>query len=95
MILNGDEEMVIKNRNLSLDKYFNKIKPYLRNIMTDIQNFDAPQIQLTIAIDSFSSKDAEEYSLMHSKSKNIKFRSYNDINEIVDNSLIHFFQDVK
>ena len=41
MILNSDEEMVIKNRNLSLDKYFNKIKPYLRNIITDIQNFDA------------------------------------------------------
>ena len=30
---NGD-----KNGNLSLDKYLNKIKPYLRNIIIDLQN---------------------------------------------------------
>ena len=30
---NGD-----KNRNLSLDEYLHKIKPYLRNIIIDLQN---------------------------------------------------------
>ena len=30
---NGD-----KNRNLSLDEYLNKIKPYLRNVIIDLQN---------------------------------------------------------
>ena len=32
---NGD-----KNRNLSLDEYLNKIRPYLRNIIIDLQNSD-------------------------------------------------------
>ena len=32
---NGD-----KNSNLSLDEYLNKIKPYLRNIIIDLQNSD-------------------------------------------------------
>ena len=32
---NGD-----KNRNLSLDEYLNKIRPYLGNIIIDLQNSD-------------------------------------------------------
>ena len=48
---NGD-----KNRNLSLDKYLNKIEPYLRNITIDLQNFDTWKIQLTTAINFTSSK---------------------------------------
>ena len=30
-----------KNRNLSLNKYLNKIEPYLTNIIIDLQNSDA------------------------------------------------------
>ena len=33
--INGD-----KNRNLSLDEYLNKIKPYLKDIIIDIQSSD-------------------------------------------------------
>ena len=33
---NGD-----KNRNLSLDEYLHKIKPYLRNIIINLQKSDA------------------------------------------------------
>ena len=51
---NGD-----KNRNLSLNEYFNKNEPYLRNTIIDLQNFDAWKIQLTIAINFMSSKDDE------------------------------------
>ena len=76
---NGD-----KNRNLSLGEYLNKIKPYLRNIIIDLQNSDTWKIQLTIAINFISSKDAEEERVMHSRSNNIKFTSYNDANEVVD-----------
>ena len=39
-----------KNRNLSLDEYLNKIKPYSMNIIIDLQNFDVRKIQLTIEI---------------------------------------------
>ena len=67
-----------KNRNLSLDKYLNKIEPYLRNIIIDLQNSDTWKIQLIIATNFISSKDAEEERIMQSRSDNIKFTSYND-----------------
>ena len=40
---NGD-----KNTNLSLDKYLNKIKTYLGNIIINLQYFDTWKIPLTI-----------------------------------------------
>ena len=76
---NGD-----KNRNFSLDKHLNKTKPCLRNLIIDLQNSDTWKIQLTIAINFIISKDNEEEHKMHSKSDNIKFTSYNDVNELVD-----------
>ena len=63
-----------KNRNLSLDKYLNKSEPYLRNIIIDLQNSDTWKIQLTIAVNFISSKDAEEECVMHLKRNNIKFK---------------------
>ena len=75
---NGD-----KNSNLSLDKYLNKIKPYLTDIIINLQSSDTWEIQLTIAINFTSSKDTEEECVMHSTSDNIKFTPYNDANEVV------------
>ena len=48
-------------------------KPYLRDII--IQESDTWKIQLTIAINFISPKDAEKDHVMHSKSDNIKFTS--------------------
>ena len=76
---NGD-----KNRNLSLDEYLNKIETYPRNIIINLQNSDTWEIQLTIAINFISSRDTEEGRVMHSNSDNIKFTSWNDANEVVD-----------
>ena len=76
---NGD-----KNRNLSQDEYLNKIEPYLRNIIIDLQNSDTKKIQLANAINFISSKDVEEDCVMHSGSNNIKCTSYNDVNGVVD-----------
>ena len=67
---NGD-----KNKNLLPDKYLNKTEPYLRNRIIDLQNFDAWKIQLTIAINFISSKDAEEEHVLHSRTNNIEFTS--------------------
>ena len=61
---NGD-----KNKNLSLDEHFDKIRPYSRDIIIDLQESDVWKIQLTIAINFISSKDAKEERVMHSKSK--------------------------
>ena len=46
--------------------------------------FKIRKIQLTIAINFISSKDAEEEHVMHSRSNNIKFISYNDASEVVN-----------
>ena len=51
-----------KNRNLSLDEYFNKIEPYLKNIIIDLQNSDTSKIQSTITINFISSNYVEEES---------------------------------
>ena len=53
-------------------------------MITDLQNPDTWEIQLTIAINFTSSKDAEEEHVMNSRSNNIKFTSYNDAYEVVD-----------
>ena len=56
----------------------------MRDIIIDLQNSDTWKIQLTIAINFISSKDAEEECVIHSKSENIKLTSYNDVNKVVD-----------
>ena len=63
---NGD-----KNRNLSLDEYLPKIKPYLTNVIINSQNSDALKIHLTIVINFISAKDVEEEHIMHSDNVNI------------------------
>ena len=68
-----------------LDEYLNKIKAYLRNIKIDLQNSDTLKIELSIAINFISSKNAEAERVMHSKSKNIKFTSYNDVMKLFMN----------
>ena len=42
--------MVINNNNLLLDQYLNKIKPYLKDIIIDLQSSDSRKTQLTISI---------------------------------------------
>ena len=78
-----------KKRNLSLGKYLNKIESFLRNTIIDLQSSDTLKIQLMIAIIFISSKDVEEEFVMHSRSGDIKFASYNDLNEVV-NELLSF-----
>ena len=60
-----------------------KIRPYFRDIRMDLQESDTWKIQLTIGIKFISSKDAEEEHVIHSKSNNIKFTFYNNVNEAV------------
>ena len=87
---NGD-----KNRNLWLVEYLNKIKPYLRNIIIDLQNSDTWKNPLTIAINLISLKNAKEERLMYSRNNNIKFTLYSVSNELLMNYLSHFVQNIK
>ena len=87
---NGD-----KNRNLWLVEYLSKIKPYLRNIIIDLQNSDTWKNPLTIAINLISLKNAKEERLMYSRNNNIKFTLYSVSNELLMNYLSHFVQNIK
>ena len=42
---NGD-----RNKSLSLEEYLNKIRPYLRDIIIDLQRCDTWKIQLAMAV---------------------------------------------
>ena len=53
-------------------------------MIINLQNSDRWKIQLTIAINFISWKDAEEEGVMHSRTDNKKFASYNDANEVAD-----------
>ena len=52
----------------------------MKDVIIDTQELDTWKIQLNIAINFISSEDAEEERVMHLKSDNIKFTSYNDGN---------------
>ena len=66
----------------------------MRNIIIDLHNSDTWKMQLTILINFISSKDVEEELIMHASIRNVKFTSYNDADEVADNSLRHFDQDI-
>ena len=60
------ERNVVKSRNLSFNKYLNKVKPYVSNITIDLQNYNAWKTQLIITINFSSPKDAEEEHVIQS-----------------------------
>ena len=50
-----------RNKNPSVKEYLDKIKPYLKHIITDLQKSGTWKVQLlTIAINFISSKDVDE-----------------------------------
>ena len=56
----------------------------MRNIIIDFLNSDTWKIQLTIAIDSVSSKDVEEERVINSTSDNKNLAQYKDVNEVIN-----------
>ena len=56
-----------KNKILSVEKYLKKIRPYLKDIISNLKKPETWKIQLTRAINFISSKDDDEKRLIHSK----------------------------
>ena len=73
-----------KNKNLSVKEYLDKIKPYLKDIIINLQKSDTWKIQLTIPFNFISSKDVDEERVMHSKWNNITFMLYDNAKEVVN-----------
>ena len=80
-----------RNKNVSVQEYLNVIKPYLKDMIIDLQISDTWKIQLTIAINFISSKDVDEQCVIHSKSENIEVMPYDDAYEVLIKFLSHFF----
>ena len=86
------EEKIIKHirnlfklkKNLPVKEYLDKIKPYLSDIIINLQKSDTWKTQLTIVINFISSKYVDEERVMHLESNNIEFMQYDNINEVVN-----------
>ena len=84
------------DKSLSLNEYLNKIKAHLMNIIKYIQRSEAWKIQITDAINFTPSKDTGEQHKICTTSDNVKFMSYNDVNDVVNelfDSLFPRYQD--
>ena len=56
----------------------------MRDIIINLQKSGTWKVQLTIAINFISSKDADEEQVMHLESNNIEFMTYGNANNIDD-----------
>ena len=72
-----------RNKILSVEKYINKIKPYLKDIIDNHKKSGMWKFQLTIAINFTSSTDNDEQRVMHSKSDNIEIMINNEADEVI------------
>ena len=75
--------MVIKIETYHLMNILTKLKLTWETII-NLQNSDTWKIQLTIAINFFSSKDTEEERVMHLSSDNTKITSYSEVNDVIE-----------
>ena len=73
-----------RKKNLLVKEYLDEIKPYLRHIIINLQNFDTWKNPLTIAINFIFSKDIDKVRVMHLKSDNIEFVKYDNANEVAN-----------
>ena len=72
-------------KTLSVKKYINKIRPYLKDIINDLKKSDTWKIQLTITINFISSKDdSDEERAMYSKSDNIEIMNNAEADEVIE-----------
>ena len=76
---NGDA-----NKTLSIEFYLNKTWSCLKDIINNLKKSDALNIQLTIEINFISSKGNDEERVMHSKSNNIEFMIFNNVDEVTE-----------
>ena len=79
-----------KDAKLAIYEYFDKIKPYLKDMIDDYKSKGEWKIQLTMRIIFVSFIDKNETLAMHTKSDNIVIMSGTETNDII-NELISSF----
>ena len=77
-----------KDAKLALWKYFDKIRPYLKNMIDDYKPKGKWKIQITMRTIFISFIDKNKTQVMHTKSDNVKIMNGTDtsdaINELID-----------
>ena len=77
-----------KDAKLALYEYFDKIKPYLKDMIDDYKSKGEWKIQITMRIIFISFIDKNETQVMHTKSDNVEIMNCTDtsdaINELTD-----------
>ena len=79
-----------KDANLALYEYFDKIKPYLKDMIDDYKSKGEWKIQITMRIIFISFIDKNETQVMHTKSDNVEIMNGTDTSDAI-NKLINSF----
>ena len=79
-----------KDANLALYEYFEKIKPYLKDMIDDYKSKGEWKIQITMRIIFISFIDKNETQVMHTKSDNVEIMNGTDTSDAI-NKLINSF----
>ena len=79
-----------KDNMLAIYEYFDKIKPYLKDMIDDYKSKGEWKIQLVMRVIFVSSIDKNETQVMHTKSDNVKIMNGIDTNVAI-NELINSF----
>ena len=82
-----------KDKNLSINDYFNIIKPFLRDMISNHKTHGEWEIQLIMQINFISSLDTEEFRIMHSKSNNVKIMSGIETDDIINKLFKSFLNE--
>ena len=88
-----------KDNMLAIYEYFDKIKPYLKDMIDDYKSKGEWKIQIVMRMIFVSFVDRNETQVMHTKSDNIKIMNGTDtsdaINELIDSftKRYHIFLD--
>ena len=69
---------------VTVEKYLNRIRLYLKDIINNLKKSDTWKIQLTILINFVSSKDNDEDRVMHSKSDNKEIKINDKADEVIE-----------
>ena len=73
-----------KHKKVSLDGYFNIIRPFLREMVNNHKTHGEQKIQLTMQITFISSLDIAEFSIMHSKGDNAEIMMGIEADDIIN-----------
>ena len=71
-----------RNKILSVEECFNKIRPSVKDIMNNLKESDTWKIQFSMGINFISSIDNDKEHIMHSKSDNIEIMINGEADEV-------------